>query len=64
MGLWHLVSRRDAMKKQSGKGNRTVKDLPARTGQNVRGGAPAAQTTTFPKETLTLPYTHIEWTYT
>jgi len=27
------------MKKQSGKGKRTVKDLPARDGQDVKGGA-------------------------
>jgi hypothetical protein len=39
------------MDKKSGNGKRTVKDLPARKGQNVRGGA------------LTLPYGHIEWTY-
>jgi hypothetical protein len=50
------------MDKKNGK--RTVKDLPARTGQNVRGGAPSAQTTPAPKETISFPYGHIEYTYT
>ena len=37
------------MDKKNGK--RTVKDLPARKGENVRGG-------------LSIPYGRIEWTYT
>jgi hypothetical protein len=54
-----VFSRRDTMKakKKSGStkgkssGKRAVKDLPARKGENVRGGA------------VTLPYREIEWTY-
>ena len=52
------------MDKKSGNGKHTVKDLPARNGQDVRGGTPAAPTTTAPKETISLSYGHIEYTYT
>ena len=54
----------ETTKRNSKSGKRLLNDLPTRNGQNVRGGVPAAQTTTLPKETLTIPYSRIEWTYT
>jgi len=59
------------MDKKNGSGKRTVKDLPARNGQNVRGGwslsvlagMVPAPTPTPPKETIALPYEHIQYTY-
>ena len=64
-------------KKKSGStkgkaGKRTVKDLPARKGENVRGGwsvsvlagmVPAPKAPTAPTETIALPYGHPESTY-
>jgi len=63
------------MSKKNGNRKRTVKDLPARKGENVRGGwsvsvlagmvpAPKAPTApTGPTETLTIPYTHTQSEY-
>ena len=60
------------MNKKSGNGKRTVVDLPARKGENVRGGwsvsalagmVPAPKAPTGPTETLTIPYAHIQSTY-
>jgi len=62
------------MDKKSGNGKRAVKDLPARKGENVRGGwsvsvlagmaAPKAPTApTGPTETLTLSYTRTQFEY-
>ena len=61
------------MNKKNGSGKRAVKDLPARKSENIRGGwslsglpgtvaAPTAPKA--PKETIALPYAHIEYTYT
>ena len=61
------------MDKKNGNRKRTVKDLPARKSENVRGGwslsglpgtvaAPTAPKA--PKETITLPYRQLESTYT
>ena len=56
------------MNKKSGNGKRTVVDLPARKGENVRGGwsvsvlagmVPAPKAPTGPTETLTIPLSSV-----